>query len=193
LGWYQNVDGEAVSLQILNPGSVEPIGATSVTIGPIKIGGPPPGITVDEFALQTEANVSLGAKIKLLGFDITSGTGSEPTTNEVLLTSSSLELTFYWQALAKMDTDYTVFAHVRNAAGETAAQKDGPPAGGAYPTRLWDPGEIIKDQFSIPLEQLEPGRYELVVGMYDFSTGVRLPIKDSRDGTFLVSSFEVND
>ena len=99
----------------------------------------------------------------------------------------------YWQALAAPQADYTVFAHLRNAAGETVAQKDGPPASGAYPTGLWAAGEIIKDEISIPLNGLEPGQYSLVVGMYDFVTGLRLPVANSPDGTILLESFEVGE
>jgi len=71
------------------------------------------------------------------------------------------------------------------------AQKDGPPAGGVYPTGLWDAGEIIKDEVSISLDALKLGRYDLVVGMYDFATGVRLPVADSPDNVIVLSSFEI--
>jgi hypothetical protein len=64
---------------------------------------------------------------------------------------------------------------------------------GAYPSSLWDEGEIIKDDFGVPLEQLEPGRYELLVGLYDFVTGDRLPVDGSSDGTILLQSFEVTE
>jgi hypothetical protein len=214
LGWYRQVNGAAQSLLILNPKTGQPTGATSVTIGPIKVGGPPPGVTVTGITPQTEVNVALGEQIELLGFDLANtlsgsvqpplGTGqriSESANGESLLTSSPprllasrpLRLTFYWQALTLPETDYTVFVHVRNAAGETVAQKDGPPVGGAYPTSLWDTDEIIKDEISIPLEQVKPGQYELVVGMYDFATGLRLPVADSPDGSILLQSFEVGE
>jgi hypothetical protein len=97
----------------------------------------------------------------------------------------------YWRSDAPLPLDYTTFVHLRNAAGETVAQKDGPPASGAYPTGLWAAGEIIKDEISIPLEGVEPGQYSLVVGMYDFTTGLRLPVANSPDGTILLESFEV--
>jgi hypothetical protein len=98
-------------------------------------------------------------------------------------------LTLYWQALGPVDRDYTVFAHVRNKAGEVVAQRDGPPAGGVYPTSLWEPGEIIEDELVVPLEGLPAGEYDLVAGMYDFVTGVRLPV----DGSDIISlqSFRV--
>ncbi|HXV42603.1 MAG TPA: hypothetical protein VEC96_06040, partial [Anaerolineae bacterium] len=199
LGWYRQVNGSAQSLPLLNPETGQPVEATAVTIGPIKVGGPPPEITVDEVAPQAEVNVALGEQIKLLGFDIknqqiseaANGEASNSSNPPILQSSNPLHLMLYWQALAAPQADYTVFAHLRNATGETVAQKDGPPASGAYPTGLWAAGEIIKDEISIPLEGVEPGQYSLVVGMYDFVTGLRLPVANSPDGTILLESFEV--
>ncbi len=71
------------------------------------------------------------------------------------------------------------------------AQNDRPPGGGIYPTGLWEAGEIIRDEMNVPSGQLEPGQYDLVVGMYDFTTGLRLPIEGSPDGAILLQTFEV--
>ncbi len=182
LGWYRRVGEQADSLAILKPETGEPSDSTAVTIGPIKVGGPPPGVTVATVTPQTEVNVTLGEQIKLLGFDLAGQPVSQPTTGEasadplLLQSSKPLHLTLYWQALTAPAIDYTVFAHLRNAAGETVAQKDSPPTGGAYPTSLWDANEIIKDEITISLENVTPGRYDLVVGMYDFQTGLRLAV-----------------
>ena len=73
--------------------------------------------------------------------------------------------------------DYTVFVHVRDEAGATVSQGDGPPAQGLYPTSLWQPGEIIRDERRVLLDSLPPGRYDLVVGLYDLNSGVRLPVE----------------
>ncbi len=194
LGLYRHVGDEAQSLQIVNPENNEPTGLTSVTIGPIKVGQAPQDVVVQQVEPQIEVDVVLGDKIKLLGFDITSPiAGKSGESDFALVSSSPLELIFYWDTLDLMDVDYTVFTHIRNAAGETVTQKDAPPANGAYPTSLWDTGEIIRDDLSIPLEQLEPGRYELIVGMYDFTTGIRLPVEGSAEGTILLHSFEVSE
>jgi hypothetical protein len=93
----------------------------------------------------------------------------------------NLKLTFYWQALRQPDADYTVFVHVRDDAGNVIAQKDQPLLGGAYPTSLWDAGEIIKDEISLPLDGVAPGRYQIVVGLYDLDTGERLRLSGRPD------------
>ena len=82
---------------------------------------------------------------------------------------------FYWLANDRLVTDYTTFLHLRSNSNETAAQKDQPPAGGRYPTSLWDTGEIIVDEVLLPVSDVSPGEYTPVVGLYDFSTGQRLP------------------
>ncbi len=191
LGWYRRANGEAVSLVILDPATGQASGATSVSLGPIKVGGPPPGVVIPQARPRVTLDVLLGEQVKLLGFDLEHCPGPETGCN---LERPNLELTFYWQALAAMATDYTVFVHLRNEAGAIVAQKDGPPAAGAYPTSLWDGGEIIQDRMSLPLPApLPPGRYELVAGMYDFASGMRLPVVGSPDGTVLLWSFEVDE
>jgi hypothetical protein len=43
-----------------------------------------------------------------------------------------------------VSTDYTVFLHcVRD--GEIVSQADSRPAGGYYPTNVWQPGDIVND------------------------------------------------
>jgi hypothetical protein len=44
---------------------------------------------------------------------------------------------------------------------------------------LWDAAEIIVDEIVVPLAEVGPGEYTLVVGLYDAGTGVRLPIEGS--------------
>jgi 4-amino-4-deoxy-L-arabinose transferase-like glycosyltransferase len=198
LGWYRKTDGQARSLPVLKPEMGEPTEVTAVIIGPIKVGGPPPDATVKQAHPQTELNIILGEEVKLLGFDLTAESLSEVGSEAICSTDSplhlpcSFRLVFYWQVLTPPAIDYTVFAHIRNNAGDIVTQKDTPPLNGVYPTSLWDTDEIIKDKLNIPLEQLESGQYELIVGMYDFKTGTRLPIADSPDGTILLQSFEVS-
>jgi len=181
VGWYREIDGKAGSLEITNPETGAPAGETSVTIGPVKVGGAPPGITVENPTPQVVVDQALGDKINLLGYDLSMVGGEQPAAG----------LTLYWQALASPEVDYTAFVHVRDVSGKVVAQKDSPPAGGAYPTGLWNAGEIIKDELVVPLEQAPPGEHEIVVGLYDFATGQRLPVEGSADGTVVLEMFSV--
>ncbi len=191
VGWYRQVDGEAESLPIVDPATGQPMAETAVTIGPVKVGGPPAGVTVQDAAPQIPVEVTLGDKIELLGVDLTQG--NQWISAGKLSNVTVLDLTFYWQTLDTMDTDYTIFVHIRDMVGETVAQKDTPPANGAYPTSLWDTGEIIEDQISVPLDQLAVGQYEIVVGMYDFSTGRRLSVAGSGDDTLFLQTIRVKE
>lgn len=72
-------------------------------------------------------------------------------------------------------TDYTVFLHLRDEAGQLVAQADGPPLDGWYPTSWWPAGERVTDEHAFPLpDDVRPGRYQLVTGLYDPTTGNRL-------------------
>ncbi|GAB4457896.1 MAG: hypothetical protein Fur0044_51240 [Anaerolineae bacterium] len=85
----------------------------------------------------------------------------------------------YWRADTTPAADYTTFVHLRDAANENVAQKDSPPAGGRYPTSLWDTDEIISDELTLPLVEIPPGRYTPVVGLYNLATGERLAVPDN--------------
>jgi 4-amino-4-deoxy-L-arabinose transferase-like glycosyltransferase len=174
VGLYQQVGRGAVSLPLVQDGRLAD--ATSVTIGPIKVGGPPPGTTLTTATPQTVLNQPFGdtPNLTLLGYDLQRDNCQLSTAN------CQLSIRLYWRSEAPLPLDYTTFVHLRNAAGETVAQKDQPPLNGAYPTSLWDPGEIIADTVTIPLPaDLPAGTYQLVAGLYDFNTGQRLAIPGS--------------
>ncbi len=87
-----------------------------------------------------------------------------------------MALTLYWQAMREMDEYYTVFTHVLSADGAPVGQKDSWPRGGEYPTNLWKRGEVIKDEYLIPLAvDAGPGAYRVELGLYVLATGQRLP------------------
>ncbi len=180
LGGYQIIADQAQPLPLLIAGRKSE--ETSIALSSIFIGDSPQVIDRYNLAPQTKLAVELGEPpvIMLQGYDLTQKT-------------KMLYLTLYWKSLAPTPTDWTTFVHLRDATGKIVAQKDSPPAGGTYPTSLWDAEENIKDEFTIPLERVEPGWYDLVVGMYDLATGTRLPVAGSPDGTILTDSFEVEE
>ncbi|GIV75550.1 glycosyltransferase family 39 protein [Caldilinea sp.] len=79
----------------------------------------------------------------------------------------------WWKALDANPVDYTVFVHAADANGALLAQNDGPPNLGLSPTRLWAPGDVIRDErrFAEPI----PVGCELLVGLYAPQTLERLP------------------
>jgi hypothetical protein len=178
IGLYRQEDGQAVPIPRMQDGQL--LDETSVVIGPIKVGGAPTGVVVEEFAPEHPLNIALGDIMALRGYDL--------HREEALL-----RLQLYWQSLAQTDTDYTVFVHLRNGAGETVAQTDKPPADGKYPTLLWDQGDTVPDTFVINLSSdLGPGTYQLVVGLYDPMTGVRLSVPGTIDNSVSLTEINLN-
>ncbi|MEM4724791.1 MAG: hypothetical protein QXP01_07245, partial [Candidatus Hadarchaeum sp.] len=99
---------------------------------------------------------------------------------ELSCESAVLHLRLFWRAESSLDTDYTVFAHLKQGE-QMVAQSDAYPARGYYPTHLWRPGDIIADDHLLtPL----PGQCQsclLMVGLYDLRTMARLQVLDEHD------------
>jgi 4-amino-4-deoxy-L-arabinose transferase-like glycosyltransferase len=171
VGQYQLVNGQPQALKLLQADQV--VDSTAVVIGPLKVGGPPPEVTVAEPKPQVRLEQSFGDQITLLGYDQEQ---TPPVNCQVSNAACNMSIRLYWRADTIPSADYTTFLHLRNAANETVAQKDSPPAAGRYPTSLWDPGEIIVDEIILPLAQVPPGEYSVVAGLYEFSGGSRLTV-----------------
>jgi hypothetical protein len=115
---------------------------------------------------------NIGGKVMLIGYDLAA--------KQVSL-DSNIHVVLYWKALAPMDRSYTGFVHLLDETGRLAGQHDMVPQEGAYPTTLWREGEIVRDEYVIPVKPGTPeGGYLLVAGMYDTASKVRLPILDAK-------------
>jgi len=191
VGLYKKVDNQAVSLLLVQDG--QPIDADSINIGPVKIGAAPPDFTLSSADPRYALNQPFGdaPNLTLLGYDLTDQNGQPYS--ELVSRPSELKLTLYWRSDSLLSVDYTTFVHIRDANGQTVAQRDQPPLNGAYPTSLWDPGEIIADEIIIRLPaELPEGEYQLVIGMYDFNTGQRLSVPDHPENSLPLSKMEVS-
>jgi hypothetical protein len=179
IGLYLPVGQSSVSVPLVEDGKLSQI--TSIRIGPIKIGRTPPGLTVEDAHPQVQLAQSFGhpPSLTLLGYDLNRQT-------------EGLNLKLYWQTQAPLDKDYTTFVHLRNAQGETVLQQDQPPLKGVYPTSLWSPGETVVDEITLstPLN-LPEGKYQIVVGLYDFMTGQRLPVGEAGNNEVRLADFKV--
>jgi 4-amino-4-deoxy-L-arabinose transferase-like glycosyltransferase len=126
--------------------------------------------TFDVPSISQPLTAALGEQVELLGYDLSA---------ETCAAGDTLTLTLYWRALAEMDASYTVFVHLLAPDGSMTGQRDSPPLGGAYPTDLWLPGEVVTDVYEISISaDPTPGEHRLEVGMYVAETGVRLPVAD---------------
>lgn len=84
-----------------------------------------------------------------------------------------------WRAGAPLRATLTTFVHLRNHTGAIVAQADHPTRhqGRLFPTTAWRTNCLYEDNFEVPLPaNLPAGNYSLVIGLYDPSTGARLPV-----------------
>jgi hypothetical protein len=97
---------------------------------------------------------------------------------------TSLNAVLYWRALQDLDTNYAVFLHLDAPNGLTVATVDeANPAN--IPTASWPPGLYLRNplQLNLPAD-LPPIRYNVTTGIYDRSSGERLPIQDGEINSF---------
>ena len=125
--------------------------------------------------MQNEHGGKLGS-IKLLGYDISATTARA---------GDDIVLRYYWQAKSSPANALHVFNHLLNDQGDIAAQVDGIPLfDSRRDTTNWDdPDEILLGRnFILRLpDDLPPGAYPLVSGLYDPQTGARLQSADDAD------------
>ena len=111
---------------------------------------------LDPDAIPNPVSYKLGDLAELIGYELTEDT-----------------LTLYWRALGETEQDYTVFTHVLDAEGNLLRQVDSPPADNAYPTRYWQPGDVIVD-----VREIGAGYGRVLVGLYSLVDGARLVVVD---------------
>ena len=94
-----------------------------------------------------------------------------------VMQGNEIRLDLYWQTVSKMNKNYEVFVHLLDSNEQVRGQTDVQPLQGAYPTVLWRPGEIVPDQYKIKVgPRAIPGKYTFEVGLYQKTTGQRLPV-----------------
>lgn len=121
--------------------------------------------------------VDFGPDIRLVGCDGCAGGAAAP--------GGALTFRFYWQALGRPASNYSLFIHLTALADRAPlAQADGPPGPPERPTLTWDaPGEtLIGAPLALHLPpDLPPGVYRLLLGLYDYNSGARLPLAAGGD------------
>lgn len=131
--------------------------------------------------IEHKLDADLGGKVRLLGYD-----------GDCRIEDGACSVTLYWQAQARLDTSYTVFAQLLDPAGRVRAQVDAAPQAGGYPTIWWLPGEVVVDPVSLALPADAPRDvpYRLIVGLYDAQTGARLPLAGADRDSIELAMFE---
>ena len=122
-------------------------------------------------SLRQPLDIDFNRQIKLTSYHVT----------RPLSPGMPLTLTLFWQATAPIEVDFTVFVQLVDDHNTIVAQKDSKPQTGFYSTPYWQPGETIIDVHTLPLKfEVSPGRYDLLIGLYEIESGTRLQILDEQ-------------
>jgi hypothetical protein len=137
-----------------------------------------------------ETSIQFGDHITLVGYDLSA---------DSLRPGHQVDIRLYWNALATPDNNYSLFMHLVPADEYTVlAQFDGPPAVGERLTLTWNvPDEtLISPLLPIVIpDDLLPGSYRLMIGLYEFETGARLPVhaveSGGPDDAYLLTTLQI--
>ncbi len=121
--------------------------------------------------VQHPARVRLADQAVFLGYDLEASDRVTP--------GQTIVARVYWQATPALGTDYRSFVHLDALPDlKTVAQSDAMHPGG-IPMTTWPPSMYAQDEHALTLPaDLPPGMYLLRAGLYDPSTGRRLPALD---------------
>ena len=118
-------------------------------------------------------DATYGGQMRLLAYDLGVDT---------VAAGDEFPVTLYWEALAPMSEDYSVYVHLFGREGQRLGQRDSYTGGGTYPTSHWSPGEIASDTFWVPIRQdaLGPVAARVEAGLYRRSTMAPLAVTDAQ-------------
>lgn|GEM_PF-6557969 len=93
---------------------------------------------------------------------------------ELSLDNNNLQVDLLWRGNGTIQQDYIVFVHLTPLNDETPLlQADAPPAGGRYPTSVWQQNELIPDSYLF--SEVPSGDYVVRIGFFNPDVG-RLPV-----------------
>ncbi len=108
------------------------------------------------------------------------GDAIQLTGTETQLADNAIPITITWQAISQPTADHTLFIHLYRVGEEdepAVAQLDIQPC---YPTGKWQPGEALRETYTLPLPpDLPPGDYTVGLGWYTWPSFERLPLEMS--------------
>ncbi|HEY8692405.1 MAG TPA: hypothetical protein VIR57_06645 [Chloroflexota bacterium] len=106
---------------------------------------------------------------------------------------ATVQLLLVWQALEKMDANYTAFVHADDDANHRRIGHDSMPCAASHVTSSWAPGEEILDYYTLQVPPDAPdGAYSITTGLYTLPDLRNLKVNggdatDLRIGSFAVA------
>ena len=115
---------------------------------------------------QHKADLLVGDRVKLLGYDVDRDTVTQ---------GEELHVRLYWQALAQMDTPYSAFVQLLAEPGHTALAGSDSQHPGNIPTTTWSGARYVVDDHIIHIPtDMPPVAFRLYVGMYEVEADNRV-------------------
>ena len=131
--------------------------------------------------LQHPVQINLEGRLTLRGYDLVGDLSPPPSPGRGGEGGEVIHLRLYWQAAVRLDQAYKVSLRLLDDAGQVWAQADQEPLRGAYPTTRWQAGDLIADDFDLPLAPgTPPGEYRLALVVYTVPTGQALAVLDAQ-------------
>jgi hypothetical protein len=114
-----------------------------------------------------------GVRARLAGYTLNADT---------LRPGDPVTVTLYWQALAPMSNNASLFIHLVNSIDALPAQRDVTPGFGSLPTTHWKPGAVYADahRLDVPETAFAPDTAFVQTGLYR-ADGSRLAAHGSED------------
>ncbi|MFQ5575537.1 MAG: ArnT family glycosyltransferase [Anaerolineae bacterium] len=113
-------------------------------------------------------NISFGKGVTLINYQVSIITYQSSIINY----QSSIPVTLYWRVNAPLPPDLNVSIRAVDGEGVIWGQVDRLPIGGLVRTDKWRPGDIIRDEYMLPLDPAAPpGEYTFDILLYNFETG----------------------
>jgi len=170
VGLYDRVTGERVKMAeepYLDALSSQPIVVAKATSVPLEA-----------LEIPQPSQKNLDHKLTLLGWGISrlrAGPGEK------------IHVSLWWQARGQPERDYALSVFLADEEGNRFGELRRQPLDGDYPTSRWEAGEIVRDRFDYPIpSETPPGKYPLLVRVFDMKTGEYLPlVGDSGDSIAL--------
>ena len=125
--------------------------------------------------------------LRLNGYDVDFALPGEPYQDELqeLPAGTIIRVALYWEVLAEMDQNYTVFVHALSEDEEVIGQHDSWPADTHRPTSVLPVGEKVRDVHYLALEEpVAANELMLRVGIYESNSGESL--LDSKERPFIL-------
>jgi len=107
--------------------------------------------------------VPVGDVAQVVGWELKQQT-IEPDDND-----ADVDVVVYWQATSPDGGDYVSFAHLLGRDHKLVGEINRRPACGMVPTDFWEPGEVWRDPYQIPVAEdaRAPTQLRVEVGLYD--------------------------